>query len=198
MLYLWFVVQVDGANLGISLSSDREIMVQNRAHYVNTSTHEQFRKLGLWIDRHREELHDILNRDDFFPERFVLFGEWLSATHSIPYTHLPDRFLAFDFYDRRTGAFADRKSLQRILSRTSIQMVPVILEGRMLGDEELRELVQQQSSYYDGRMEGIYLKVERDGRVITRGKVVRGDFIPGNEHWTRGNLRVNGMTAEDI
>lgn len=77
-------------------------------------------------------------------------------------------------------------------------MVPVILEGRMPGDEELRELVQKRSSYYDGRMEGVYLKVEKNGRVVSRGKVVRGDFIPGNEHWTRGNLRVNGMTAEDI
>ena len=32
-------------------------------------------------------------------------GEWLYAKHSIHYTRLPDYFLAFDLYDRRTGVF---------------------------------------------------------------------------------------------
>lgn len=191
-------MQVDGANMGISLSADRQILVQNRAHYVNTSTHEQFKKLGIWLDRHREDVYKILHRDELYPERFILFGEWMSAIHSIEYTNLPDRFLAFDFFDRRTEAFADRNSLSRILSSTSIQMVPVILEGRMPGDDELRNMIQKQSSYCEGRMEGVYLKLERDGRVVTRGKIVRGDFIPGNEHWTRGNLRTNGIKADDF
>lgn len=192
------IIQVDGANMGISLSADRQILVQNRAHYVNPSTHEQFKKLGVWVDRHRHDLYTVLDRDDYFAERFVLFGEWLSATHSIPYTHLPDRFLAFDLYDRQIDAFADRKSLAHILASTGIQMVPVLLEGRMPGDEELRAMVQKQSRFCDGRVEGIYLKVERNGRVVTRGKVVRGDFIPGNEHWTRRNLCTNGMESDEI
>jgi atypical dual specificity phosphatase len=39
--------KVDGANLGISLSADgTQIIVQNRSHYVNSSSHEQFKKLG--------------------------------------------------------------------------------------------------------------------------------------------------------
>jgi atypical dual specificity phosphatase len=40
--------KVDGANMGFSLSSDRSsIVVQNRSHYINPSSHEQFKKLGL-------------------------------------------------------------------------------------------------------------------------------------------------------
>lgn len=184
--------------MGISLSADRQILVQNRAHYVNPSTHEQFKKLGLWIDHHRRDLYKVLDRDEHFAERFILFGEWMSVTHSIPYTKLPDRFLAFDLYDRRADAFADRQSLARMLASTAIQMVPVLSEGRMPSDEELRSMVQKQSQYWDGRIEGIYLKVERNGRVVSRGKVVRGDFIPGNEHWTRGDLRTNGMISDEI
>lgn len=179
--------------MGISLSSDRQILVQNRAHYVNPLTHEQFKKLGLWVECRKRDLFKVLDRDEYYPERFILFGEWLAVTHSIPYTHLPARFLAFDLYDRRNDAFADRKSLARILESTAIHMVPVILEGRIPNDEELRGMVQKQSLFWDGKREGIYLKIERAGRVVFRGKVVRGDFIPGNEHWTRGNIRVNGI-----
>ena len=72
-------------------------------------------------------------------------------------------------------------------------MVPVVLEGRMPSQVELKEMVERPSLFWDGRVEGIYLKIERAGRVVARGKVVRGDFIAGNEHWTRGNLRVNGI-----
>jgi atypical dual specificity phosphatase len=191
-------MQVDGANMGISLSANRQILVQNRAHYVNPSTHEQFKKLGIWVERHKHDLYRVLHRDDHFTERFILFGEWLSATHAIPYTKLPDRFLAFDLYDRRTDSYCDRRALARLLAPTAIHMVPVIVEGRVPGDEELRSMVQKQSLYWDGRIEGIYLKVDRNGRVVARGKVVRADFIPGNEHWTKGNLRMNGMEADVI
>lgn len=45
--------KVDGANMGFSLSADRtQILVQNRSHYVNPASHEQFRKLRLWVERY--------------------------------------------------------------------------------------------------------------------------------------------------
>ncbi|GLB43541.1 putative ATP dependent DNA ligase [Lyophyllum shimeji] len=186
--------KVDGANMGFSLSSDRSrIVVQNRSHYVDSSTHEQFKKLGLWVECHHEDLVKVLDRDPFFPERYILFGEWTFATHSISYTHLPDRFLAFDLYDRSTRTWSDRESLSRILSATSISLVPVLHDGEMPSEAELRNMVQLRSKFWDGRVEGIYVKVERDKRVIARGKVVRSDFIAGNVHWSRGTRRVNGL-----
>lgn len=189
--------KVDGANMGFSLSSDRsQVVVQNRSHYVDSSTHEQFKKLGIWVERHEGDLREVLGRDPHFAERYILFGEWMFATHSIPYTHLPDRFLAFDIYDRSLKTWADRKSLSALLSQTSIPLVPVIHEGKMPSDSELRNMVQLKSGFWDGRVEGIYVKVERDSRVFSRGKIVRSDFIAGNEHWSRGNLRVNGLLVD--
>ncbi|KAK0467007.1 ATP dependent DNA ligase [Desarmillaria tabescens] len=189
--------KVDGANMGFSLSSDRErIVVQNRSHYVDSSTHEQFRKLGHWVDLHREALIRVLGRDEHFPERYVLYGEWMYATHSIPYTNLPDRFLAFDLYDRYLELFVDRQSLNALLCTTSIQVVPLIYEGKMPSEGDLKKLVPGRSRFWDGRVEGVYVKVERDGRVVSRGKVVRADFISGNEHWTKGNLRLNGLSVD--
>ena len=186
--------KIDGANMGFSLSPDRsQIVVQNRSHYVNSSTHEQFKKLGLWVERHREELYQLLDRDPFFAERYILFGEWVFATHSIPYAHLPDYFIAYDLYDRATQTWEHTQGLRRLLSSTTISVVPVIHEGIPPTDDVLRAMVQSKSSFYDGRVEGVYVKVERDTRVAFRGKIVRDDFIAGNEHWTRGGLRVNGL-----
>ena len=68
-----------------------------------------------------------------------------------------------------------------------------MLEGRMVGEDELRDAVKGKSRFYDGPVEGVYVKVERGGEVVERGKVVRADFISGNEHWSRGRLRKNKL-----
>lgn len=186
--------KVDGANMGFSLSADRtQILVQNRSHYVNTASHEQFKKLGTWVDVHRADLYRVLDRDPLFAQRYVLFGEWLAATHSIAYTSLSDWFLAFDLYDRSTKSWVDRKTLIALLDGTGICIVPLLYEGSMVSEETLRKMVQGQSVFTDGRIEGIYVKWEKGGEVVSRGKVVRGDFIAGNEHWTRGTIRFNAL-----
>ncbi|KAJ6601208.1 ATP dependent DNA ligase [Mycena vulgaris] len=185
--------KVDGANMGFWLSPEREIRVQNRSHYVTPASHEQFKKLGMWVDAHRAELLRVLGRDAHFASRYILYGEWLAVTHSIPYARLPDRFMAFDLYDRSTDSWVDRGALAALLADTTIQLVPVLYEGVLPSEADLRSMVQLPSKFWDGPIEGIYVKVERDGQVVSRGKVVRADFIAGNEHWTKGNLRVNEL-----
>lgn len=191
--------KVDGANMGFSLSADRtQIVVQNRSHYVNPASHAQFKKLGSWVSAHRDELYKVLDRDPYFAQRYILYGEWLAATHSVAYTKLPDWFVAFDLYDRSTKTWADRRTLASLLSDTTINTVPLLRESNVSPrDEELKEMVQQQSSFSDGRVEGVYVKFEHDGKVLSRGKVVRGDFIAGNEHWTRGPLQTNALAREE-
>ena len=193
--------KIDGANLGISLDASRRILIQNRAHWVNSKTHFQFKKLDIWVEKYREALTRILGADPSFPGRYILFGEWMVCVHSIKYTRLPNRFLAFDLYDRSRKVFASRDVLEARLEGTGIAIVPTIMriKGRpeegagpdMPSDEELVGMVQRPSRFYDGRVEGVYVKVEKDWIVVGRGKVVRADFIAGNEHWTRGNLELN-------
>ncbi|KAI0701247.1 ATP dependent DNA ligase [Cerioporus squamosus] len=191
--------KVDGANMGFSLSADRtQILVQNRSHYVNPASHEQFRRLGAWVERHRADLMRVLDRDLLFAQRYVLFVEWLAATHSIAYSLLPDWLLAFDLYDRSLDRWADRRTLEALLEGTDIRLVPVLHEGRMWTEEELRRAVQQPSKFYDGPVEGVYVKVEKQGRVVSRGKVVRADFISGKEHWSRGPLRLNAVQLTEF
>ncbi len=101
--------------------------------------------------------------------------------------------MAFDLYDRSAEIFVDRKTLGALLAPTSIHIVPVIQEGAMPSETELINMVQRRSEFWDGRLEGVYVKMERDGQVVSRGKVVRGDFIAGNRHWSKNILQVNGM-----
>ncbi|RLN57258.1 hypothetical protein BBP00_00007600 [Phytophthora kernoviae] len=110
---------LDGANMGISLSAEGAIVVQNRSHVVNAQTHRQFRALDDFLNSHRAVLDAILNRDPLFPGRFILYGEWLAATHSIPYSRLGSLFYAFDLYDRESGQFWDRSSLQELLETSA-------------------------------------------------------------------------------
>ncbi|OCF79040.1 hypothetical protein I204_00984 [Kwoniella mangroviensis CBS 8886] len=191
--------KIDGANMGFSLSSDRsKIIVQNRSHYINPTSHEQFKRLGNWLEIHQDKLLRLLGQDEYFAERYVLFGEWMYATHSICYTNLPDWFIAFDLYDRSTNTFVDRQTLCSllILYECDIHLVPIMEEfDRSPSDEQLEELVQRKSKFWEGRVEGIFAKWEYGGVVRKGGKVVRSDFIAGNEHWMKRKLEVNGIAV---
>ncbi|KAF2227863.1 hypothetical protein BDZ85DRAFT_292893 [Elsinoe ampelina] len=194
--------KLDGANLGLSLTScGTRILAQNRSHHVTSSYHEQFRPLDAWVATHSAALKRVLGRDGHMPDRWTLYGEWLVARHSVAYTSLPAPFLAFDLYDRVERVFVSRRLLVRALEGTGVYAVPVLEErevGRGVGEGELRGLVQRRSRFGEGRVEGVYVRFEDgEGRRTTgRGKVVRGDFIQGDEHWTKRGVVRNGILWE--
>ncbi|KFX98968.1 hypothetical protein V490_02017 [Pseudogymnoascus sp. VKM F-3557] len=191
--------KIDGANMGFSLSADRQLLVQNRSHFVNSSSHSQFKKLDSWIERHREELFGLLNRDKYFPQRYILYGEWMHAVHSVSYTALPDRFLAFDLFDRAERKFVNRETLETLLHGTQIHITKVMEKrGTIPTDSELKALVEQQSAFAEGRVEGVVVKIEDKNWVKWRGKVVRGDFLAGNQHWSKNIMQENGILAANM
>mgnify|MGYP001575787628 CR=1 FL=1 len=191
--------KVDGANMGLSLSSDRQLLVQNRSHFVNSSSHSQFKKLDSWIERHRDELFRLLNRDNYFPQRYILYGEWMHAVHSVSYNALPDRFLAFDLFDRGEGKFVNRDTLETLLNGTGIHITKVMEKRETIPtDVELRALVQKQSAFSEGRIEGVVVKIEDKNWVKWRGKVVRGDFLAGNQHWSKNIMQENRILTTNM
>ncbi|GAA6000455.1 uncharacterized protein JCM10292_001523 [Rhodotorula paludigena] len=177
--------KVDGANLAFSLSSSRQLLVQNRSHYLSGSgAHAQFRALDRWMEDHAVELQELLSRDEHFPERFILYGEWMAATHSVAYNALPSLFLAYDLYDRTLSRFVPRSTLEALLSpgTSQIPLVPVLhVREAARGEnwpskEELETLVQGPSAFIraeqakerERRMEGVYLKLEDEEEVLER------------------------------
>ncbi|XP_037030330.1 uncharacterized protein LOC119070121 [Bradysia coprophila] len=194
--------KIDGANLGIVVKSDYKISVQNRSHYVSSSYHAQFSLLDNWILKHTDELISLLE-----PEVEILYGEWCYMKHSIHYTNLPDYFLAFDIFNCLTQSFLSRRELQVRLEGTSIRQVPLIVTKKFSNIKEITDLASKtKSKYYDGLIEGVYLRVCDDKKTIDRAKIVRKDFICGDSqatgssnnvrHWTKAQLTKNVVDFE--
>ncbi|KAF8535397.1 hypothetical protein BDD12DRAFT_855549 [Trichophaea hybrida] len=180
--------KVDGANLGISLSATGEFQVQNRSHYVSANDHAQFSLLPAWLEEKAGPLKQILGSDEAVLERYVLYGEWMVAVHSIEYTHLPDWFIAFDLYDRVDNRFLTRRELDSRLKDAGISQVPVIYEGLLENEDVLRRLLDTKSCFSpEVKVEGVVVRFSGD----ERGKVVRGDFLAGSRHWSKNELRRN-------
>ena len=101
--------KIDGANLGISIR-DHKLVCQNRSHFVNSSYHPQFKYLEKWLNEHSIDLWKVLENEKNPAEnnRYILYGEWVYAKHSIHYKSLPDWFIAFDLFDRIENKFWSR------------------------------------------------------------------------------------------
>ena len=177
--------KIDGANMGISIRNNK-ICAQNRSHFVGSAYHAQFRYLDKWIHQHSDELWSVLESD-----RYILYGEWVYARHSIHYTSLPDWFVAFDMYDCLEQKFWCRSRLEKLLEGTSIALIPVIADKTFATLQELRSLVQTKSSFYNGVVEGVYVRFCDDQWVTDRGKIVRSDFLSGDEFWSKGGVHPN-------
>lgn len=179
--------KVDGANIGFSLSEEGNILVQNRGSYIDHNTHPQFKPLNRWIEDHGNHLFDLLVEDR------VLFGEWCYATHSLAYDKLPDWFLAFDIYERRSGKFLSRKIRHEYLKNMDICEVPYLGEEQVDQRKLLKILETRKSELHSGLMEGIYLRLEsEEGYLMHRSKVVRPGFVQNiNRHWSRNQFTTN-------
>src|SRR5215813_175883 len=105
--------KMDGANSAISFAPDGAVLLQSRGHYLTGGPRErQFHLFKAWTSRYATELWEVLG------DRYVLYGEWLYAKHTIYYTDLPHYFLEFDVLDTANGTFLatpTRRDLLRAL-----------------------------------------------------------------------------------
>lgn len=182
--------KVDGTNCGIHFSRSGDLVLQCRGHLVREGDHPQFNLLKQWANLNRDRLFSLLGTG------FLIFGEWLFARHQIAYDRLPHYFVEFDIFDKEAGCFLDGAARDRVLAGSLISRVRVVSRGPLDGFDELLDLAGP-SAYYDGLMEGLYLKAEEEGKVIGRAKYVRESFREGvaaaGQHWTKFPLRRNRL-----
>jgi protein-tyrosine phosphatase/predicted kinase len=180
--------KVDGANVGFFLQ-DGKIVAQHRSNFVDV-TAKQYDGLAEWMKTRACQLYAVLTA--LGPDTpLVLYGEWVAMTHAIPYSRLPDRFLAFDLLDIRSSTFLSRDAMDVVLEGSGLSRTHVIFSGRTTLSELSALARTTRSVYYDGLVEGVYVKAcdEDGGAVKYRGKIVRADLIsPGAAHWTAGGV----------
>jgi len=105
--------KLDGSNSAISFDDDGGLLLQSRGHILTGGPRErQFDLFKRWSNHHRVALRDILAC------RYVMYGEWLYARHTIPYDMLPHYFMEFDIFDRETREFLSTDRRQRLLAGT--------------------------------------------------------------------------------
>lgn len=192
--------KMDGANSAVSFTPDGEMLLQSRGHYLAGGPRErQFDLLKAWARRHADVLWEALG------DRYVMYGEWLYAKHTIYYTDLPHYFLEFDVLDTATGAFLSTERRRALLRPAPfVASVLALREGPLSSLDELRALIGPshfiagdaltrlraacvrrgveperalRETDATGLMEGLYLKWEQDGVVRGRYKFVRSGFL---------------------
>lgn len=178
--------KVDGANLGLSFDAHGNLIAQNRGNVLQRGINDQFAPLWAWLSERETRLFDALE------DCMILFGEWCYARHSIHYTRLPDYFLAFDVFDRREQCFLSSVKRDEICDELKLTIVPIVGSG-LFSLSEIPCLIGQ-SSFYDGPMEGVYLRQENSSFLIHRDKVVRAEFTQlMDEHWMNQPMTANRL-----
>lgn len=188
----------DGANSAVSFSKDGELLLQSRGHYLTGGYRERhYNLMKQWAGIHRDAFYDVLGT------RYIMYGEWMYAKHTVYYDALPHYFLEFDVWDRERSVFLDTPSRHELLKPLPIVSVPVLSEGEfdsrdmlisLLGRsnyitdrhiENLRESSERLGLDADRQcretdstdtMEGLYIKIEENGIVADRLKYVRATF----------------------
>jgi RNA ligase len=215
--------KMDGANSAISFDNEGRLLLQSRGHYLTGGEREkQFHLLKTWAHRYTLELWEALGK------RYVMYGEWLYAKHTVFYTDLPHYFMEFDILDKTTGTFLSTARRQVLLSPFPfMSSVKVLREGPVSTMQEIKNLVgpshfikQEQrprlvtlcaergldservlrETDTSGLMEGLYIKVEEQGRVTERYKYVRGGFLQAvfdsESHWMDRPLLPNALAPD--
>lgn len=197
--YLVVEEKIDGANSGISFDENGEVFLQSRGHFLTGGYRERhFNLLKTWVNVFKEPLYEALG------SKYIMYGEWMYAKHTVFYDNLPHYFFEFDIYDKENQLFLSTEKRKEILkSLPFVQSVPVLYEGRLKNVEELKSLLTKslyktdnwQSNLKDvcekenidfektllqsdnsDKAEGLYIKIEEDGVVKERYKFVRQEF----------------------
>lgn len=182
--------KLDGANLGISLTDNGELRVQNRGQFLTLPGIGQFSRLSSWLKQHNYALLSVLK-----PE-LILFGEWCAARHSLDYNKLPDWFLLFDVYDCHTRNFWSITRRNTLARSAGLFTPSEYLRGRTTLPE-LENLVNTSLSHYrNGSPEGIIIRRESPEWSKGRAKLVRPDFTQAIEqHWKNRPLEWNTLAS---
>jgi hypothetical protein len=191
--------KLDGANSAISFDTDGTLQLQSRGHYLTGGPRErQFGPFKAWASTIQHQLQPRIT------DRYVVYGEWMYAKHTVFYDALPHYFCEFDILDRHTDTFLSTDRRKALLADLPIHSVPVLHTGPLTSLANLTSFVgpstcrtptwrdsldkAAQGSGVDParaatetdlaeEMEGLYLKVEEDGTVVERYKWVRPTFL---------------------
>jgi hypothetical protein len=190
---IWMLCRLKAYSIVTSL------LKQSRGHYLTGGPRERhFNLFKQWASVHCAAFYQVLG------DRYILYGEWLYAKHTVFYDALPHYFLEFDVLDLERGEFLSTDRRRALLAGLPLVSVPVLFTGVLTSEKQLMNLLKQSHFIQDDHldrfdaacveqglkvdrarkqtdlsllMEGLYLKIEEEGMVQARYKYVRSDFL---------------------
>lgn len=207
--YVVIEEKVDGANAAISFSSDGQMLLQSRGHYLTGGEREKhFNLFKQWAYSHASAFWEVLG------SRYILYGEWLYAKHTVFYDYLPHYFLEYDVLEIEQQQFLSTNSRKNLLAGLPLVSVPILMTGILQSKKQMMNLLGESNYIQPGHieklrllcrekgldeerslkqtdtsstMEGLYIKVEEDEIVKARYKYVRASFLTtilqSEGHW---------------
>ena len=191
--------KIDGANAALSFDACGELRLQSRGHFLEGGARErQFDLFKTWALCHHRAFREALGT------RYVMYGEWVYAKHTVFYDRLPHYFLEFDVLDRERELWLSTERRSELLSGLPVSSVPVLHTGPVGSRAELAALIRpshyksahwrasftqacEQGGYPAARgwretddshlAEGLYVKWEDAERVLGRAKYIRPSFL---------------------
>ena len=179
--------KMDGTQLGLSFDAQAQPVLQSRGTIITMET--EFAWMKAWVWQHYTELYGCLG------QRYVMFGEWLWAKHTLFYDLLPSYWLEFDLYDRQSQQFLSTHARQALLAdlgflpsvrviaclqqTTLSDLWQLIGQSAFMSINHFKKLPESALRHTDtsGLMEGLYLKLENANQVVQRYKLIRPAFI---------------------
>jgi hypothetical protein len=158
-------------------------------------------------------------------DRYVVYGEWLYAKHTVFYDALPHYWMEFDVLDTTTGEFLDTPRRTELLRGLPVVPGKVLHSGEWPGEAAVRAMVTWSHFFSpaamdtlasctadlgwdvdatlrqtdpSGLMGEVYVKVEEGGAVTERSKFVRRDFVQiqlDQGHWQDRPIVPNKLTG---
>lgn len=217
--------KLDGANSAISFTTEGNLKLQSRGHFLSGGYREKhFAMLKTWAACHAKQLWAVLQN------RYIMFGEWLYAKHTVYYDQLAHWFMEFDIWDRKERIFLSTPRRVELLAGSPVVSVPVVYNGCINRPKELRKLITtslykssqwrevladqvartqldhqrvMQQTDPENLAEGLYIKHEDDDQVLGRFKFIRASFlqsiIESDSHWLNRPIIPNRLaTGTDI
>ena len=155
---------------------------------------------NAWVAEKFTALEEVLG------SRYIMFGEWLYAKHTVFYDKLPSYFMEYDIYDRLERGWLSTDRRHALLLGTGIEHVPILAKAQKTDDLNLNDLIKpslfrseenfdeldracEQSGYLTDIAlcqtmmdkpfmgEGLFLKAETKDFTVGWYKFIREEFL---------------------
>lgn len=203
----------DGANSGISFDAAGKLHLQSRGHFLQGGPRErQFALFKQWAMTHSDLLQLVLG-DRYIAYGEWMYSKHTVFYDALPHYWMEFDVLDKQRSTPSNPCFLDTPSRQKLWEDLPIAPVHLLWSGLLTREIDLNNLIGpsrfisaghveslraacqkagqdfsrvRNETDMSGLMEGLYLKVEENGLVTDRFKLVRNDFVnkiaEGDEH----------------